>query len=251
MKVQTIKTRAVTADALSLVELFDESLQSLADGSIVVIASKVVSLCENAVVPMDRANREDLIQQEADLYLPKTLSRYGHHFSVKYNTLIASAGIDESNGNDQYILWPRAPWDTASHIRQYLKDRFNVNNIGVIISDSTCQPLRRGTVGISIAHSGFVALKDYIGQPDIFGRPFTVSQSNKANGLAAAAVVAMGEGAEQTPIIVLSDLPFIDFEDHDPTPAQIADLNIPMQEDIFYPFFSAVEWQKGRGGAQE
>ena len=247
MKVETIKTRAVTAGALSLSELFDESLQSLDDGSVVVIASKVVSLCENAVVPMDHINREDLIQQEADLYLPKTLSRYGHHFSIKYNTLIASAGIDESNGNDQYILWPRAPWDTASQIRHYLRNRFNLKDVGVIISDSTCQPLRRGTVGISIAHSGFVALKDYIGQPDIFGRPFTVSQANKANGLAAAAVVAMGEGAEQTPIVIVSDLA-IEFQDHDPTAEEITDLNIPMEEDLFYPFFSAVEWQKGHGG---
>jgi len=251
MNITAIKTRAVTAGILSLTDLLDESINSLDDGSVIVITSKVVSLCENAVVPMDSVNREDLIVQEADLYLPKTLSRYGHHFSIKYNTLIASAGIDESNGDRQYVLWPRDPWRSANEARAYLRQKFGLQNVGVIISDSTCQPLRLGTIGISIAHSGFAALKNYIDQPDIFGRPFDVSRANIANGLASAAVVTMGEGAEMTPIAILSDLPFVDFQDHNPTPEELAELNIAMEEDLFYPFFSAVEWQEGHSGQHD
>lgn len=250
MNINSVHTRAVTTGAISLTELLDESISELTDGSIVVITSKVVSLCENAVVPMDSANREDLIVQEADYYLPKTLSRYGHHFSIKYNTLIASAGIDESNGDGQYVLWPRDPWETANECRKYLKECFGVTNVGVIISDSTCQPLRLGTIGISIAHSGFKALRNYIDQPDIFGRPFDVSRANIANGLASAAVVAMGEGAEQTPIAVLSDMSFVEFEDTAVSADEIAELNVSLDEDLFAPFLTAVEWKKGGGGNQ-
>ena len=251
MNITPIHTRAVTANALSLSNLLDESIDSLSEGSIVVVTSKIVSLCENAVVPMDGSNREDLIVAESDLYLPSTLSHYGHHFSIKYNTLIASAGIDESNGDGYFILWPRNPWKTANDVRHYLKQKFGVTNIGVIISDSTCQPLRRGTIGISIAHSGFSALRDYIGKPDIFDRPFSVSVANVANGLAAAAVVVMGEGAEQTPLAVTSDTSLVDFQDNDPTVTEINELNISLEEDLFAPFFQAVEWQKGHGDDQK
>ncbi|MDB5183959.1 MAG: putative folate metabolism gamma-glutamate ligase [Candidatus Saccharibacteria bacterium] len=248
MNVEVIKTQAVRAAQLSLTDLLDESIQSLSDSSVVVITSKIVSLCENAVVPMDGGDREALIVQEADLYLPKTLSQYGHHFSVKYNTLIASAGIDESNGDGFFILWPRDPWKTAEDARVYLEKKFNVKNIGILISDSTCQPLRRGTIGISLAHSGFNALNDYIGKPDIFGRPFSVSTSNIANGLASASVVAMGEGAEQTPLAIISNVPFVNFTNSAPSTDEINELNISLEEDLFAPFFNAVEWKTGNSG---
>jgi dihydrofolate synthase / folylpolyglutamate synthase len=248
MRTETIKTRAVTANALTLAELIDESIDHIEESSILVITSKVVSLCENAVVPMDGTDREELIVSEADYYLPKTQSKYGHHFSIKYNTLIASAGIDESNGDGQYILWPRDPWQTADDVRVHLKELFGLQNIGVIICDSTCQPFRLGTVGISIAHSGFRPLRNYIGQPDIFGRPFDVSRANIANGLAAAAVVAMGEGAETTPLAVLSDMTFVEFTDTRPTPEEITELNISIKDDLFAPFFETVEWKPGRSG---
>ncbi len=248
MNVTSIKTRLVLPSDIGLEPFLDESIQSLGENSIIVIASKVVSLCENAVLPMNGTDREELIVKEADLYLPKTQSRYGHHFSIKYNTLIASAGIDESNGNGYFVLWPRDPWGTANKIRSYLKQRFNLKNVGVIISDSTCQPLRRGTVGISLSHSGFNAIRNYVGKPDLFGRDFHVSNANVSNGLASAAVVVMGEGSEQTPIIVLSDLSFVDFQDHDPSPEEIAELNIPMDEDLFAPFLTAVEWKSDSKG---
>jgi putative folate metabolism gamma-glutamate ligase len=248
MKVEAIHTKAITPALLTLQELLDESITSLDDGSIVVLTSKVVSLCENAVVPIEGNDRERLIVDESDLYLPKTLSRYGHHFSVKYNTLIASAGIDESNGDGYYVLWPRDPWKTANESRLYLEQKFNSKNIGIIISDSTCQPLRRGTIGISIAHSGFSALHDYVGMPDIFGRSFHVSAANLANGLASAAVVTMGEGNEQTPIAIISDVSNVIFTAKSPSPEEIAELNIPIDEDLFEPFFSAVEWKKGNSG---
>ena len=66
-----------------------------------------------------------------------------------------------------------------------------------------------------LAYSGFRALNDYVGRPDLFGRPFTVSQADVAGGLAAATVLQMGEGAEQTPIAVLTELPFVQFQDRD------------------------------------
>lgn len=97
-----------------------------------------------------------------------------------------------------------------------------------------------------LAYSGFRPLNDHVGKPDLFGRPFRVSQVDVAGGLAAAAVLQMGEGAEQTPIAVLSDLPFVQFADGDPAPEELATIMIPLEEDLFAPFLLSVEWQKGK-----
>jgi dihydrofolate synthase / folylpolyglutamate synthase len=55
----------------------------------------------------------------------------------------------------------------------------------------------------------------------------------------------MGEGAEQTPIAILTDLPFVDFQDRDPTAEELANVIIPLDEDLFAPFLTSVQWQKG------
>lgn len=248
VKVEAIKTRAVHAGELSLRKLIDESIHSLANKSVIAITSKIVSLCENTVLPLGEIDYDLLVNRESDAFLPKELSRYKHHFTVKNHTLIAGAGIDESNGDGHYILWPKDAQKTADDICDHLKQRFGHRDIGVVITDSTCQPLRLGTTGICLAHSGFAALRDYIGQPDLFDRPFGVTQSNIASGLSAAAVVVMGEGAERTPLAMLSELDFVEFQDRHPTNEELDLLNFDRDEDLFAPFLNAVDWQKGGSG---
>lgn len=245
MRVRAVRTEVVTAGVIKLAALLGRSLDDLEEGSVVAITSKIVSLCENNVIPLDEIDKEDLIVRESDLYLPATLSRYGHHFTITDITLIPMAGIDESNGDGNYVLWPKDAQRTANEIRASLRKRHGHEQVGVIITGSTCHPLRRGTNGIVLAYSGFRALNDDVGKPDLFGRPFAVSQADIAGGLAAAAVLQMGEGAEQTPIAVLSDLPFVHFEDSDPSAEELATVIIPLEEDLFAPFLRSVQWETG------
>ncbi len=246
MLITTIKTDRIAANDLSLQVILDKVILELEEGSVVAITSKLVSLCEGQVIGLDDIDKETLVVQESDLYLPATLSRYGHHFTITDNTLIPMAGVDESNGGGNYVLWPKDSQKTANETREYLKQRFGLKNIGVIITDSTCHPLRRGTTGIMLAHSGFLALHNYIGQPDLFGRPYAVSQSDIAGGLAAAAVLQMGEGTEQTPLAVITDVPFVTFQDRGPNEDELAEINIPLSEDLFAPFLTSVDWQSGQ-----
>jgi F420-0:gamma-glutamyl ligase len=102
-----------------------------------------------------------------------------------------------------------------------------------------------GASGVALGWSGFEALKDYRGKPDIFGRPFKVSRANIAGGLASAAVLVMGEGAEQTPIVLIENLPFIKFHDRNPSPEELGYMNFPINEDIFAPLLNNMGWQKG------
>jgi dihydrofolate synthase / folylpolyglutamate synthase len=245
MKVAALKTELVTVGATELIPLLERVIDDLEEGSVIAITSKIVSLCESSVIPLDQVGKEELVVRESDLYLPASLSKYGHHFTITNNTLIPMAGVDESNGDGQYVLWPKDAQATANEVRAWAKQKFGLSQVGVIITDSTCHPLRRGTNGIMLAYSGFRALNDYVGRPDLFGRPFTVSQADVAGGLAAAAVLQMGEGAEQTPVAVLTELPFVHFEDRDPTAGELATIIIPLEEDLFAPFLTSVQWRTG------
>jgi len=245
MKATAVKTELITAGATALLPLLERVITELEEGSVIAITSKIVSLCEGNVIPLDQIDKEELVVRESDLYLPASVSKYGHHFTITNNTLIPMAGVDESNGNGHYILWPKDAQATVNHVRAWAKQKFGLSRIGAIITDSTCHPLRRGTNGIMLAYSGFRALNDYVGRPDLFGRPFTVSQADVAGGLAAAAVLQMGEGAEQTPIAVLTELPFVHFQDRDPTADDLATVIIPLDEDLFAPFLTSAHWHTG------
>lgn len=245
MIVTPVKTDKIMPGFQTIEEVLDKYIDEIEDRSVIAITSKIISVCEGSLAPIKTTDKEQLIISESDLYLPAQMSRYGHHFSIVNDSLIAVAGIDESNGAGNYILWPKDPQKTANQIRQYLSKKYNLSGLGVVITDSTSKPLRLGTVGLCVAHSGFLALKDYRDTADLFGHKFTVSVANFAEGLAATAVMVMGEGTEQTPLVTISELPFIKFQNRNPSGTELQDLLIPMDEDLFAPFLKSAKWQKG------
>jgi F420-0:gamma-glutamyl ligase len=264
MLVTGIKSRVVHAGEMSLAELVTESLENLAkessctidellpENSVLAISSKVMSLCENNVVPKSEISKHDLIIRESDLYYfpPKNPSGYEWHFAIKNGCLAPAAGIDESNaGGDFFVLWPEDPQKSANNVRAFLRQKFGYKNLGVIIIDSTClPPLKYGTVGVFLAYSGFAAIEDLAGTPDLFGREFKFEQHGIASGLAASANLAMGEGTEQMPFAILSDVDFVNFVDHDPTTKELAQTFVLKEIYLYAPFLDAVEWQTGSGG---
>jgi F420-0:gamma-glutamyl ligase len=54
----------------------------------------------------------------------------------------------------------------------------------------------------------------------------------------------MGEGNEQTPIAVITDLPFVQFSDSDPSKQEIDSINIAITEDIYSPIIRIEEWKR-------
>jgi dihydrofolate synthase / folylpolyglutamate synthase len=244
MRIDAIKTPRIAPGTTTLTRMLDNAVTAIPPDSILAITSKVVSLCEGSVAP-ESADKASLIRQEADFFIPGERGKYGITFTITGDTLIPSSGIDESNSGEGYVLWPRDPQGTANTVRAHLVRRFGHDRIGVVITDSTCRPLRQGVSGISIAFSGFKPLRNYVGEPDLFGRPFAVSQSDLAGGLAAAAVLVMGEGAESTPLALIQEVDFIEFVSRDPTADELASLQIPMEDDLFAPFLKGVTWQPG------
>jgi len=177
-------------------------------------------------------NKDELIKKEADIFIPRKECP-GEYviLTIKNNTLIPSAGIDESNANGYYILWPENPEGEAKKICKYLKKKFSLKNLAVIITDSHTIPMRYGVMGISIGFYGLNPLKDYRGKKDVFGRVIKMSQGNIVDALATMGVLSMGEGNEQKPIAIIRGADFVEFTEEE----KHKELLIPTKEDIYYP----------------
>lgn len=248
MKVTPIKTRSVLPPQDNIFEVIKESITHIPEDSVLAVTSKIVAIHQGRCVPHDSVDRETLAKKEADLYIDKDIVP-GEHimFTIKANILIASAGIDGSNANDYWILWPENINEFARELHGFIKDTYGVKRVGVVITDSRIIMLRRGTLGISLGHFGFNPVRSYVGTPDIFGRPLKVSISNRADALAIAAVAEMGEGQEQTPLALIEDVK-LEFSEDEVVNLGQPTFAVPLEEDLFSPMIMAVPWQKGEGG---
>ncbi len=244
MIITPVKTHPIVKGE-TIDHVLDKYIVKLKENSIIVVTSKIVSICEGRMVKIEDADKDELIKQESQYYLPRNINKYNISYTITQNFLVAGAGIDESNGNGYYILWPEDPQESVNKIREYLAKKFKLEHVGVIISDSKANPLRWGVTGAAIAQSGFMVLKDYIGTPDIFGRPFTFEKLNISDSLAGASVSVMGEGNEQIPLAIITDIPFVEFVDRNPTQEEIDELKIEPQDDIYHPLLTSVKWKKG------
>lgn len=251
MNITPVKTKKITTVDNNIISILDQYLPEIKEKSIVAITSKIISITQGRLVKMDRRNQRDkkdkLIEEEAQYYLPRSENKFDVALTITRNNLVASAGIDESNGNGSYILWPADPQKSANDIRGYLKKRFSLINVGVITTDSKTTPLRWGVTGFALSYSGFSPLRNYIGKEDLFGRKFQYEMLNVADSLAASATLVMGEGAEQTPLAIMTDIQNIVFQDQNPTEEELSSLKISLEEDLYSPFLRNVKWRKGKG----
>lgn len=250
MNVQAFKTHKISPNE-NLYKILDSYLPDLPEKSVVVIASKIVGICEGRVVKIISEQQKDaqktaLAEQEADFYLPREFNQYGFMITINKNIMVASAGVDESNSNGYFSLWPKNPQKSANEIREYLVKKYNLTQIGVIITDSKLTPLRWGVTGVSLCHSGFRALNSYIGKPDIYGHLMHAEQANIADSLATTAVTIMGEGNEQQPLALITDLPFVTFQQRNPTEEELDSLRINLEDDVYASLLTRVKWEKGK-----
>ncbi len=245
MKIQAIKTEKIHVRGKNILEILDASLERLPERSILAITSKIVSLCEGRVMPIGQKSKMEIIKEECEAYIPPEENSYGISLTLKNNILIPMAGIDESNAEEFYVLWPENLQKSTNDIRDHLRKKWNLKDFGVIITDSKTTPLRWGTTGICLSYSGFSPLHDYRGTPDIFGRHLVYTQANIMDGLAAASVLLMGEGNEQTPLALIEDLSFVQFQDAHPSEEEIASLHIDLEKDVYAPLLRSTLWKKG------
>ena len=197
------------------------------ENDIFVIASKVISVSEGRVVdskkiiPSKDANAlakkyalddwfAELVLRESDIVLGGVPHAA---LTLKDGVFIANAGIDKSNApKGKAILWPKDPRASAERIRKAIQKRAK-QNVGVIISDSHCVPLRAGTTGLAIGIAGLSPTIDERGNDDLFGNKMRITVRAVADALASAAGAIMGETNERTPVVLIRGAPSRFFDE--------------------------------------
>ncbi len=236
MLVTPIKTR-IFKEGENLFNFVTHYIKTLPEKSVVVVTSKIVALSENrTAIIKNSKTREKLIKSESQFAMHTKYT----WLTIKDGMVLASAGIDESNGNGKLILLPKDSFKTADLLRRQLQKKYKVKNLGVIITDSRLLPLRSGVVGIALGYAGFKGIKSYIGTPDIFGRKFDFSRTDIADSLATAAVLVMGEGRERHPLAIIEKPPIVFC-----TTVNRDELRVDPREDMYMPLFSKMPKQRG------
>jgi coenzyme F420-0:L-glutamate ligase len=229
MNVHPVKTR-VFKEGEDLEAFIVEHVPAIADGTVLVVTSKIVALAEGRTGAVE--DREKIIEAESEFVL-----RTKHTWlTIKDGTIMASAGVDESNGDGKLVLLPKDSFAAAEKLRAELIARYDLRNLGVVITDSRLLPLRAGIVGVALGYAGFKGVRDYRGTPDIFGRELKLARTDIADGLATAAVLEMGEGAEQQPLGVITDAPveYVETVERD-------ELHIDIEDDLYKPLFDTLK----------
>jgi len=211
------------------------------DSDILVVAQKIVSKAEGAVVSLAsiepsgkarglaaelkkdaRAIEVVLRESRRILRSERVLITETHHGFV-----CANAGVDHSNvpGEDVVTLLPRDPDSSAEKLAVALRKKTG-KRIAVIISDTFGRPWRMGLTNVAIGASGLPVLVDLRGKNDREGKPLTATVLAVADELAAAAGLLMGK-AEGTPAVIVRGYRY------GPASEKAASMIRPPEEDLF------------------
>ena len=71
-----------------------------------------------------------------------------------------------------------------------------------------------------------------------------LSKVNVVDALATAAVLQMGESNEQTPLAIITDVPFVQFQNRNPTEQELQALPISIEDDVYAPLLQSTAWIK-------
>ena len=228
-----------------LLEGLAASHLDLNDGDIVAVAQKIVSKAEGRQVDLATVEASDeacrlAAETEKDPRLVQLiLDESTAVVRKKPGVLIvrhrlglvgAHAGVDQSNVDHGAgacaLLLPEDPDASARRIRRALVEATG-QRIGVLITDSANRPWRLGTVGIAIGAAGVGVLDDRRGGNDLYGRELKVTLINRADSLASAATLAMGETTERTPAALIRGVPAEESEQ------SASAIPRPLEEDLF------------------
>ncbi len=219
--------------------------QPLRDGEVVVIAHKVVSKAEGAVValagvaPSARAH-EIATQQDKDpravqvvLDQSREILRAANGVLIcrtHHGFVCANAGVDTSNAAsaDALIVLPRDPDVSARRLRMRLHELTGAHP-GVLITDSFGRAWRHGQCDVAIGCAGLAPLDDWRGRTDSAGMELRATWLAVADAIAATADLARAKDSRE-PVAVLDGLERFVTADDGPGAAALLR---PLEEDLF------------------
>jgi coenzyme F420-0:L-glutamate ligase/coenzyme F420-1:gamma-L-glutamate ligase len=187
------------------------------NGDLLVIAQKIISKAEGAIVrlgsikPSAKAQdiagklKKDPRMIEIVLRESRRIVRSDHVLIVEthHGFVCANAGVDHSNvsGRDVVTLLPAHPDRSAKKIAAALRKRTG-KRVAVIISDTFGRPWRLGLTNVAIGAAGVPVLRDLRGTRDRHGKPLTATILAVADELAGAAGLVMGK-SDGLPVVII------------------------------------------------
>jgi len=234
MEIRAIKTR-IFCENEDLLKFIFKYVKKIPENSILVVTSKIVALSEGRVRQCENAKEKTKLIKKESKFALQTKDVW---LTIKDGMVMANAGIDESNVSGKLgkiILLPKDSFESAEFLRKKIMHKFNLKNLGILITDSRLMPLRAGVVGVALGYAGFEGLKNYIGKKDIFGRVFKMSKTDVADSLATSAVLCMGEGKEQQPLALVTNAPVV-FTNK----INKKELTIKIKDDLYLPLFGSI-----------
>lgn len=186
-------------------------------GDVFVVAQKVVSKAEGAIVRLDQvevsagaaewaaAHAKDPRVIEVILRQSRRIVRMERGILIAethHGFICANAGVDASNVEPGFVtVLPDDPDASAARLRVALMATFGCP-VAVIVSDTFGRAWREGVVNVALGVAGLQPLIDYRGSADTYGRPLTSTVIALADELAAAAEIVTRK-TSGTPVAIV------------------------------------------------
>jgi coenzyme F420-0:L-glutamate ligase/coenzyme F420-1:gamma-L-glutamate ligase len=215
------------------------------EGTIFVIAQKIVSKSENRYINLDTvtpSNQAIELSKKLDKsanFIELVLRESNSIISSNNNVLIVehklgfiniNAGIDRSNidqSTNQVLLLPEDPNQSAEDIGNELSILLGIK-VHIIISDSMTRAYRYGITGFAIGSSGINCLLDKKGSSDMYGNTLVTTEIAAGDELAAAASILMGQGDQRKPIVLING-----YKDNTKVTTNAKALGILKKDDLY------------------
>jgi coenzyme F420-0:L-glutamate ligase / coenzyme F420-1:gamma-L-glutamate ligase len=203
-------------DLASLIlDAADRAGETIAETTVVVVAQKIVSKAEGAIVNLREIQPSDFALQWAKLWskdarLIELILRQSRRIvrmdrgiliaETHHGLVMANAGVDQSNvpDEDSATVLPSDPDASARALRTRLGCG------AALITDSFGRPWREGLVNVAIGVAGMEPLEDLRGTLDREARVLAATIIALADELAAAAGLVMKKAAG-VPVALIQD----------------------------------------------
>jgi coenzyme F420-0:L-glutamate ligase / coenzyme F420-1:gamma-L-glutamate ligase len=208
---QNVDLGALIADAVARGGLAVER------GDVFVVAQKIVSKAEGAVVRLDEVVPSTMAEQWAagnggDPRVVEVILRESRRIvrmdrgilitETRHGFVCANAGVDASNVEPGFLtVLPHDPDASADRLRAALSKSCGCP-VAVIVSDTFGRAWREGVVNVALGVAGLRPLVDYRGSVDSYGRPLTSTVIALADELAGAAEIVTRKSAG-TPVAIV------------------------------------------------
>jgi coenzyme F420-0:L-glutamate ligase/coenzyme F420-1:gamma-L-glutamate ligase len=208
----------VGADLARLIaDAVDACSHRIQEGDVLVVAQKIVSKAEGALVRLDDVEPSTLARSWAEAYgrdpravevvlqESRRIVRMDHGVLIaetRHGFVCANAGVDSSNVPEGWVtVLPRDPDASAERLREALSDEFGCP-VGVIVADTFGRPWREGVVNVALGVAGVRPVIDYRGSVDQYGRRLESTVVALADEIASAAEIVMRKTARLAVAVV-------------------------------------------------